>query len=241
MNFNSFPYNQDFLEALQADQTFNDAVAYGADIQEAEVADGEQYWRVIGIHHLLPKENEGDHTILVEALDEQGNRIRQGKLHAASTFENNQHPPKVSALDKSDMDPMGCDFPMFKDATYSVWIKGAHRDANDPSDRVEKLHTRHRDEAPGNTIGHHSFYVVFQRTRKGPTVLDPEAVRIAAQKLLDEEITADSPLTVHALEHDLGPPVTPEFTAGGYRARGFVKGIVFTPLRDADQIEHMEW
>jgi hypothetical protein len=57
----------------------------------------------------------------------------------------------------------------------AVWIKGLSRDANDKSDRVENLHTAHPDEPlPDgsllNTLGHHSFYVVFQRTRKAGQV-----------------------------------------------------------------------
>jgi len=247
MNFNGNQYIQQFLAAAQVAQVFNDAaVDYGVQIRQAEVADGELYWRVIGVHHLLPKENGRDHNIFVEALDEQGNRIRQARVHAASTFENNANPPKVTALDKGDADPMGCDFPMGKEATYSVWMKGSSPQSNDPSDRVEKLHTRHADEpfgvpGAGNTMGHHSFYVVFQRTHKGPTVLDEKAVQATARKLLDELVAGDSPLAVFARDHDLGAPVTAEFSAGGYRARGFVKGIVYAPLAHMQEIKQMAW
>ena len=241
MDLRSPEYNRQFLDALQRGQVFNDAPKYGVKIREAEAPDGELYWRVIGVHHLSPAENGGDHTILVDALDEQGNRIRQGKAWAASTFENNADPPKVSALDKVDTDPAGCDFPMGKNATYSVWMQGDSRDANDPSERVEKLHTRHADEAPGNTIGHHSFYVVFQRARKGPIVLDLDAVLMSARNLLDEQLSGDAPFAVYARQHDLGAPITAEFSAGGYRARGFVGGIVYAPLAKAKEIKHMAW
>jgi len=59
----------------------------------------------------------------------------------------------------------------------SVWIKGLGRDANEKSDRVENIHTTHPDEPlPDgsllNTLGHHSFYVVFQRTHKATTQLN---------------------------------------------------------------------
>jgi hypothetical protein len=241
MNLKSTDYNQQFLTTLLGGQAYNDAPKYGVKIQAAQVADGELYWRVIGVHHLLPSENGGDHTILVEALDEQGNRIRQGKVWAARTWENNADPPEAKALDKGPSDPAGCDFPMNFGQTNSVWIQGDHRNANDPSERVEKIHTRHDDEPDGNTRGHHSFYVAFQRTRKAPTVLDEDAVLKAARKLLAEQVGGDAPFAVYAREHDLGAPITAEFSAGGYRARGYVKGIVFAPIAKPNEIKHMAW
>lgn len=244
MNLKSHEYNRQFLDALQHGQTYNDATKYGVKVRECQAPDGACYWRVIGVHHLSPAENEGNHTILVEALDEEGNRIRGTRNWAASTFENSTAAPKVSPLDKKDYDPAGCDFPMFKEATYSAWIKG-HGDkpdlANDPSERVEKLHTRHADEAPGNTSGHHSFYVVFQRTLKGPTKLDTAAVLEEARRLRDEQMTGDAPFAVYARQHALGAPITAEFGAGGYRARGYAGGIVYAPLARLKEIKHMAW
>jgi len=241
MNVNGNQYVQQFLATVQGNQVYNDAVPYGVQIQEAQVADGEPYWRVIGVHHLLPAENEGALTVLVEALDEVGNRIRQGKAFAASTWEGRHEPPDVKALDKASSDPMGCDFPMGAGATYSVWMKGAHGESDDPSDRVTGLHTRHKDEAPGNTWAHNSFYVVFQRTRKGPSVLDQDAMLRAARGLRDEQIGGSSPFAVYAREHNLGAPVTPEFSAGGFRARGYVGGVVFAPLANITDITHVSW
>jgi hypothetical protein len=241
VNLKSNQYNQQFLAAVKENQVYNDAAAYGVQIQEALVADGEQYWRVIGVHHLLPAENESTHTILVEALDEDGNRIRQGKVFAASTWEGRQEPADVKALDKASSDPMGCDFPMGAGATSSVWIKGRQSDAEDASDRVAGLHTRHKDEAPGNTWGHHSYYVAFQRTRKGPGVKDQDAMLQAARRLRDEQINGSSTFAVYAREHNLGAPVTPEFNAGGFRARGFVGGVVFAPLNNAADVAHTAW
>jgi hypothetical protein len=244
MNLKSYEYNRQFLDALQHGQMYNDAAKYGIKIRESQTPDGARYWRVIGAHHLSPAENEGNHTILVEALDEEGNRIRGAKDWAASTFENSADAPKASPLDKRDYDPAGCDFPMFKEATYSVWIKGHGENPNvlnDPSERVEKLHTRHSDEAPGNTYGHHSFYVVFQRTLKGPTVLDEGAVLLTARRLRDEQIAGDAPFAIYARQNDLGAPITTEFSAGGYRARGYVRGIVYAPLVRPKEIKHMAW
>ena len=56
------------------------------------------------MHHLSPAENGGDHTIFVEALDEEGNRMRGVEDWAASTFENNADAAKFPPS-KKDYDP----------------------------------------------------------------------------------------------------------------------------------------
>ena len=46
---------------------------------------------------------------------------------------------------------------------------------------------------------------------------------------------------VYAREHNLGAPVTPEFSAGGFRARGYVAGVVFAPLANVADVAHALW
>jgi hypothetical protein len=241
MNFRGKTYIEQYLAALPGGQVVNDAAAkYGVRIREALVADGQLYWRVIGVHHLKSEEGEGTNTVLVEALDEHGNRIREGKVWAANTFEGSNS-QEVRALDKASTDPMGCDFPMFKHGTYSVWMEGATKDAHEPSDHAEKFHTRHDDEGSGATWGHHSFFVVFQRTLKGPTVLDEAAVLATGRRLRQEQMDGNAPFAVYARKNKLGAPVTAEFSAGGFRARGYVGGIVYAPIASPDKIKHMAW
>ena len=136
---------------------------------------------------------------------------------------------------------MGCDFPIFFQAVYSVWITGARRDAHELSDHVDKLHTRHADEGPGVTIGYHSFFVVFQRTRKGPAAPDEAALRATARRLRDEQMAGDAPFAIYAREHQLGAPVTADFNAGDYRARGYERGVVYAPLARPNETKHMAW
>ena len=62
------------------------------------------------------------------------------------------------------------------------WMKGENRSSNDPSDRVEKPYTRHAEEGSDNTMGHHSFLVVFRRTLKGPAMLDEQTVLAEASQ-----------------------------------------------------------
>ena len=141
----------------------NDAGSYGVSIQPAGVAAGSIYWKAVGIHHLTPDENRSRHNIFVDALNESGQRAKE--MSVGWTREDNDHPPSSKRLDKPDNEP-GTDIPIF-DGTFRVWIDGG-----EPSDLVTGIHYRHADERNGrdeifNSFGHHSFYVVFQRTRKG--------------------------------------------------------------------------
>jgi hypothetical protein len=107
----------------------------------------------------------------------------------------------------------------------SVWINGTRPDAQDKSDQVENIHTAHPDEPlPDgtllNSVGHHSFYVVFQRTRKGTTVANGvirgqvdrgqghrirllHANQVVAEQALDESLSfkfENLPFGVYRLE-----------------------------------------
>jgi hypothetical protein len=152
---------------------------YGVHLVKANAPQGENYWRVIGVHHLEPLENYSNRNIYIVALDEQGQRIKIPVIWAGWTWEGRRNDERADPvpLDKPNEEPAG-NISVGSGQIVSVWIKGASRDANDKSDRVENLHTVHPDEPlPDgrklNTIGHHSFLVVFQRTRVGATVPPP--------------------------------------------------------------------
>jgi hypothetical protein len=180
MAFNHQQYNTDYLlNARDNRGPINDsAQQYGVRIVEADVAEGETYWKVIGIHHLLPRENFSKHNVYVEALDESGQRIRNPIAWAGWTWEGRRSNERADPLplDKPDFEAAG-NIAMHFGQIVSVWIKGLGRDASDKSDRVENIHTAHPDEPlPDgsllNTLGHHSFYVVFQRSRKATTQIN---------------------------------------------------------------------
>lgn len=169
MAFTHQNYNTQFL---QAGVMVNNAEQYGARIVRAEVAPGETYWQVIGVHHLQPDENRSNHHVYFEVLDENGQRITSPTAWIGWTWEGRrpEEPANPVPVDKPAAEP-GSNLPVFKGQTVSVWMNGLARDGADKSDRVENLHTNHADEpmsdgALFNTIGHHSFYVVFQRTQK---------------------------------------------------------------------------
>jgi hypothetical protein len=130
----------------------NDAEAYGVEIIPAQVEPGQEYWKVIRVHHLTPEENYYRHYIFLDAVDENGDRL-YGTLFTvmwdggSDTIIVDKHPP----------DP-GTDFPMWKWQVCSVEALGA------PSDRVVNLRTDHPKEGDGNDMFRHSFEVIFQRT-----------------------------------------------------------------------------
>jgi len=180
MAFDHQQYNRQYLLNIRdGNAPINDALAkYGVRIVETNVADGETYWRVIGIHHLEPRENFSKHNVYLEALDETGQRIRNPIAWAGWTWEGRRSNERADPvpLDKPDSEAAG-NIAVHFGQVVSVWIMGLSRDANEKSDQVENLHTAHPDEptADGallNTLGHHSFYVVFQRTRKAASMSD---------------------------------------------------------------------
>ncbi|MBC8448821.1 MAG: carboxypeptidase regulatory-like domain-containing protein, partial [Chloroflexi bacterium] len=138
----------------------NDAEAYGVAIEEAPVEEGQLYWRAVRVHHLTPEENGGKHHIFLDILDEVGTRLSAAQ--ARVTWEGGE---QVITVDKPLNEP-GTNFPMWKWQVCAVEALGLPGQPL-PSDRVTNLHTGHDDEAPGNTLFHHSFLVVFQRTTKG--------------------------------------------------------------------------
>lgn len=166
--FNFRQYRDRYIQnANQGGEPLNEAAQkYGVRIVEADVGDGETYWRAIGVHHLLPEENMSQHNVFMEAVDEQGNRLKNPLPQVGWTWEGRQpheNAPPVT-LDKGDNEPAG-NVIMWAGQILAVWMLGAK------SDRVEGLRSTHPDEPlPDgrllNTYGHHSFYVVFQRTRK---------------------------------------------------------------------------
>lgn len=149
---------QDQINDALAGGTVNDAVAYGVEIQTAQIEAGQKYWKVIKVHHLSPVENHGNHNVYVDLLDEDGKRIYGAKV--LMTWQGGQG---EATIDKPENEP-GTNFPLWKHQVGTVEGVGL------PSDKVVNLHSGHPDEpgppAWGNTLFHHSFYVVFQRAIK---------------------------------------------------------------------------
>ena len=159
----------------------NDAVGYGVNVEPAQVQPGEPFWMAVRIHHLTPEENGGRHHIFLDILDEEGNRIYGAQ--AEVTWPGGS---QVVTIDKP-LDEPGTNFPMWAGQICAVEVVWPS-DGALPSDRVIGLHTGHPDEAPGNTLFHHSFLIVFQKVTKeaGPSqsVIQGEVVGGAGKTIM---------------------------------------------------------
>ena len=147
----------------------NEATAYAVNVTEAAVGAGQPYWQVTHVHHLTPQENQSRHNVFVDALDEKGQRYRDPMLRIGWSWEGRRPdenaPPKP--LDKPDNEPAG-NVDLYWGQHLEVWIEGDGL----PSDHVRNMHSQHPDElGPNgevwNSLGHHSYHVVFQRASKG--------------------------------------------------------------------------
>lgn len=183
MGFQHKTYTVNFLDHIRTSREPQQPdPKYGVRLQPAAVAVGATYWRIIGVHHLLPEENGSRHHAFVEVLDEQGQRVRNVNLKIGWSWEGRTEPDLTTPLDKPDNEPAG-DVPIEHGMKLSLWLTG---DGN-PSDRVANLHYLHPDErtASGeiwNSVGHHSFYIVFQRTTKAQSSPgEPPKVETPAQ------------------------------------------------------------
>ena len=154
----------------------NDAQSYGVAIVPASVAPGAWYWQAVRVHHLTPEENDKKHHIFLDILDPAaaphpaslGGRIYGTR--ARITWEGGE---LIVTIDKPLNEP-GTNCPMWKWQVCDASALGLPGEEL-PSDRVTGMHTGHPDEAPGNTLFHHSFSVTFLKVRK-PDVVYTDSV-----------------------------------------------------------------
>lgn len=156
MTFNHKAYIAQFL----ANPGHNDATAYGASITPVAVAEGQVYWRCIGVHHLTGSENDGKNNIYLDALDEQGQRIGPPWPLVDWTWQGRR--PNESAglviLDKPASEPGG-NIGLHAAQIAAVWIPGR---ASEVVTGLQTAGVEGIKEEPGNHRYHHSSYVVFR-------------------------------------------------------------------------------
>jgi hypothetical protein len=149
-------YRQEFLDG---NTVSNNGAAYGIGIQSAaNVPDGSWYWKIIGVYHLLPGENDGKHNLFMEAVDENGVPVNARVIWTWEGRRPEESAPPV-ALSPADGVPGG-NLAIWANQTISARIDHEY------SDSIINVHTRHPDEPLGNTSGHHSFYVLWRWTQK---------------------------------------------------------------------------
>lgn len=113
------------------------------------------YYKVMGLYHLSPPENRGNHHVYVEVLNKDGLQQRNMKVEL---FPNDHMPPYINVLDKP-LNEAGTNFPLWNGEPVRVGVHGEIT-----SEQAKGMHIHHDDEGNGNTWGHHSFYVLFQLT-----------------------------------------------------------------------------
>ncbi len=152
------------------------AAPYAVRLQQHAAGNEAVVWRVIGVHHLTPDENRGRHAVYVDVVDEAGNRVRDPNLRLCWGWEGQRRgeyaDPK--AFDKPDNEP-ATHVDLYSGQLLWVQIEGDGL----ASDQVLNCHTNHPDErGPNgqiwNSVGHHSFYVLFQRCRQSVTETTPD-------------------------------------------------------------------
>lgn len=248
-------YNRQFLEKIKSGEPVynNAAEKYGVQIESLPASElttvGTPYWRVIGVHHLTGLENMSNHHVFCDVLDEDGWRINGARLR----LNQGNGSPVFAAIDKPTNEP-GTNFPMFKEMRASVSVTWPS-DASLPSETVTGLRIDHADEEVGNTWGHHSFYVVFQKAK----IKDAEPPETGEQPDDTESPVPDAPLSLEetialtgqpkiiplnpramfyriAKKHHLGERLTSEYDAEyqgkRYRAQIYEKGVLYAEVGD---------
>lgn len=196
----AFPYKQLREAAIKNPSLDNN---YGINVKTFDGDNGQLAYRIILIYHLTGDENRGGHYAFVDVLDENGNVIRNQRLRIV----NHNLPPTYFVTDKGAGEPSGNTHINAPD-TLNISVVD-----NLPSETVTGLNTRHADEEIGNTWGHHSFYVVWQKRKSivetpeipptEPTPPTDEIERIE-QELNQEIFETKQDVTNYATSKDYG-------------------------------------
>ncbi|MCX6029729.1 MAG: hypothetical protein NT169_10565 [Chloroflexi bacterium] len=212
-------------------EAVNDAQAYGVAVVPATVTPGAWYWQAVRVHHLTPAENGGNHHLYLDILDpalaQEANLQGQRTFGARAkiTWDGGE---QLVTVDKPLNEP-GANFPMWKwqiCAAAALGLPGQEL----PSDRVTGLQTGHPDEAPGNTLFHHSFNVTFVKAQAAVVVYRDSVVygvvRGAAGRtvtlLRGSEAVAQQPLAADGT-----------FRFADLAAGDYAVAVEGTPLRSA--------
>ena len=143
-------------------------------------------WKILGIHHLTPSENQGNHNVYIEVLCKQWARNLNQVVHW--TWEGrtiNQNAPDIWAGQKPENELVN--IPLNLGMVVSVWTNSG--------EKVSGLSSNHPDEAPGNKIGHHSFFICFQEV--GTYEEPKKAVMTIDRVWLDQQIIEDGMIKIY--------------------------------------------
>ncbi|MBA3531371.1 MAG: hypothetical protein H0T73_05555 [Ardenticatenales bacterium] len=128
--------------------------ALGVGIQPANVAVGQQYWRVTEILWHDIDQSGGRHSIYVDALDESGNRVVGQTVTIAWASGSQQ-----LVMEPKPFPEYGANFPMYAHSqAYTIYIDGI------PSERVTGMGLGNLDKRNWNM--HVEYLIKYQRVTK---------------------------------------------------------------------------
>lgn len=181
----------DFLE----NPGYNDAVKYGVFI----VRNDDAPWKVIGVHHLTPNENRGNHHIFIDALNESGKRVKSATI---------EWDWEGRGADEKKPNPLRLDKPVNEVPNLQFYSAGQIISIWHPDgESVLDMRCDYPDEfGPNgevwNSIGHHSFFVVFQKVKQGIQIPKPIPS-------LPPDVPSPPPVQPGAMEYKfIAPPGT---------------------------------
>lgn len=156
--------HKNWISKFLTEPGYNDAKKYGVTIDELDdVTEEECVIKVLGVHHLTPDENRSGHHLYLDVVDEHGQRVRGATV---LVFISGRQERVV--IDKPDNEPGG-NIPLWKNDEAATDVVVIPPELWPQSyvtiEEVGGITTLHPDEygrEGRNTIGHHSFYVVFQ-------------------------------------------------------------------------------
>lgn len=146
-----------------------------------ERATGSVVWRCVCVYHLSPAQNGGQHVVFVDALDSVAQWAWADGLRVQWTWEGRQSgeaaPPKL--FEKRPPEPRA-QVDLYAGQVTSVRIDDR---TGIPSDVVHGLRSDVEDVGIGNSWGHNSFVVLFQRL-PGNVVQPPIVLPLTVEQRL---------------------------------------------------------
>lgn len=138
-----------FIEWLE---TFRETPGFNDTGVVVSVVPGDGSWSILGIHKLTGAENVGKQNVFFDILDKDGNRDRNTELNWGWTHMRNDQRPNPVTADKPDNEMPN----LVIYAGMYIFMQIGN------GDLATGFTTGLPDGAPGNTWGHHSYYVIFQ-------------------------------------------------------------------------------
>jgi hypothetical protein len=154
----------DFRARFLAHPGQNDAAAFGITVDPRPNA----HYRVRGVHWLTAEENNHEHHFFADVVDEQGRRLFGATINYEwEGMQNYQRPPGVR-VEKLPLTDAGANIPVNIGQKITAWV------LDGVSDIVRGFHTYWPKTGDGDSEGHHSVYVLWQRVTDG----EPEPIPV---------------------------------------------------------------